>query len=469
MTKIQKRKRSNQKMKKKASKEKIKLMRILNKSFNPDSSYDMFEPTFIIKDNKMKVSELKKCPENEFYYTEQNEKDIENLVRDYKDRMSKGAEFVNTDAIHVCPKTKIIWSGHNRFEAAIRADAKYVRVCYADYVYDKRDLNETQIKEILQHFNKLKRNEQGLSNLFLKIESISTNGKLTKKQKDKFCEDWNLHIQDLNALISINTIPDKRKRNKVIKDLDNLIPTTKELKKVILLAKQKKPKKPKKFFPWVRYYLKHPYLLKETLLETVLKMKVEMLLTDSRTSRPHKKHWGQKAITPLVSHTINDSHCATERLHGTIGKKCEMESAPLNSDDKKEQYDFDLYFPALKRHGFDYELEVKSKSDKTEKDCFVFGPGGSRIETPKPYIFVEYNKEMTKFYLMFAMILGKDIKSSAFDINKYINSHKENKDFILVHGEVEDNKIKSTSVDIKKLKKEIKELKLKKIKLKKAA
>jgi hypothetical protein len=146
-----------------------------------------------------------------------------------------------------------------------------------------------------------------------------------------------------------------------------------------------------------------------------------------------------------------------------------MESAPLNSDDKKEQYDFDLYFPALKRHDFDYELEVKSKSDKTEKDCFVFGPGGSRIETPKPYIFAEYNKEMTKFYLVFAMILGKDVKSGAFDINKYINSHKENEDFIVVHGEVENAKIKSTSVDIKKLKKEIKELKLKKIKLKKAA
>lgn len=450
-------------------KEEIELIRILNCRFNPDSSYTMFKPSFKIKDNIMKVSELKKCPENKFYYTEQNEKDIENLVIDYKDRMSLKVKIPNTDAIHICPKTKTIWSGHNRFEAAIRAGAKYVRVCYADYVYDKSDLNETQIKEVLQHYNKLKRNEQGLSNLFLKIESISTNGKLTKKQKDKFCKHWNLHIQDLNTLISINTISDKRKRNKVIKNLDSIIPTTKELKKVILLAKQKKPKKPKNFFPWVKYYLKHSNLLKETLLETVRKMQVEMLLTDSRTGRPHKKHWGQKAITPLVSHTINDSHCTTERLHGTIGKKCEMESAPLNSDDKKEQYDFDLYFPALKRHDFDYELEVKSKSDKTEKDCFVFGPGGSRIETPKPYIFAEYNKEMTKFYLVFAMILGKDVKSGAFDINKYINSHKENEDFIVVHGEVENAKIKSTSVDIKKLKKEIKELKLKKIKLKKAA
>ena len=46
---------------------------ILNKNFAPNSAYDKpFTPLFKIKNGMMKVSELKKCPENEFYYTKQN-------------------------------------------------------------------------------------------------------------------------------------------------------------------------------------------------------------------------------------------------------------------------------------------------------------------------------------------------------------------------------------------------------------
>ena len=45
---------------------------ILNKNFAPNSAYDKpFTPLFKIKNGMMKVSELKKCPENEFYYTEE--------------------------------------------------------------------------------------------------------------------------------------------------------------------------------------------------------------------------------------------------------------------------------------------------------------------------------------------------------------------------------------------------------------
>jgi len=412
---------------------------ILNKNFAPNSAYDKFTPEFSIDNGMMKVSELKKCPENEFYYTEQNKLDIKNLEMDFRKILDSGIICPNHDPIHVCPKTKIIWSGHNRLQAAIQAGAKYVYVKYAHYVYDKNDLNESQIKEILQDYNKLKRNEQGLHNLYLKILSLKVDGKVNKKKREKFAKDWNVDSRDVNTLLRIDTISDLRKRQRVIRNLDKSIALFKDLSKEIASAKKKNPKKPKKIFPWIRYNLKHPSHLLDSLKETDRKMNIEMSLTDSRTKKEHKKHWGQKAITPLVSHTVNDSHCTTMRLHGGIGINCEMESAPLNSDDKKEQYDFDLYFPMLKKHGFDYEVEIKAKSDKTEKNCFVFGPGGSRIETPKPYIFVQYNKEMTTYYMIFAMITGKDVKSGGLDINKYLKNHKENVDYILVHGKINEN------------------------------
>ena len=124
------------------------------------------------------------------------------------------------------------------------------------------------------------------------------------------------------------------------------------------------------------------------------------------------------------------------RLQDTIGRGCEMESQPLNSD--KEQYDFDLYYPRLERLGYDYKEEVKSKASDTELPVFVFGPGGSRIEKPQPYIFFEYSRDMKTFYLIYAMITGKDVKSGQLDINKYLNNHVEDKDYILVHGKIVD-------------------------------
>ena len=204
-------------------------------------------------------------------------------------------------------------------------------------------------------------------------------------------------------------------------------------------ANKKKIKPPKHYFPWIKFYKKYPDLLKDTLKETIVKMRVEMLLKDSRNGKEHKKHWGPKAITPLVSHTTNDSHCATMRLQDTIGRGCEMESKPLNSD--KEQYDFDLYYPRLKRLGYDYKEEVKSKASNTELPVFVFGQGSSRIEKPQPYIFIQYSRDMQNFYMMYAMITGKDVRSGGLDINKYIRNHVQDEDYINVHGRINEDNI----------------------------
>ena len=116
-----------------------------------------------------------------------------------------------------------------------------------------------------------------------------------------------------------------------------------------------------------------------------------------------------------------------------------MESQPVSSD--KEQYDFDLFYPRLERLGYDYKEEVKSKASDTELPVFVFGPGGSRIEKPQPYIFIDYSRDMECFYMIYAMITKKDIRSGALDINKYIKNHKQNEDYILVHGKINENNI----------------------------
>jgi len=424
----------------------MKKIIILNKDFNPESKYDVFTPSFKIINGKMLVSELKPCPENKFYSTKQNEEDILKIQKDFEHRKSLGIECPNYDDIIVCPKTKTVWSGHNRLEGAKRAESKYVNAKYANYVYDRNDLNDTQIKKILQSYNTLKRNEQGLGNLWIKLESIMVNGKISQKEKEEFCDDWDIHPYDFNTLKSINSIPDGRVKGKIIRNLDSKkIPHFKELGKVIKEAKEKKIKPPKHYFPWIKFHKKYPDLLKDTLKETVRKMRIEMLLKDSRTNKEHKKYWGPKAITPLVSHTTNDSHCTTMRLQDTIGRGCEMESKPFNS--AKEQYDFDLYYPRLARLGYDHKEEVKAKASDTEKPVFVFGLGASRIAYPQPYIFKEYSRDMKTFYLIYAMITGKDVKSGQLDINKYLDNHVEDKDYILVHGKIVDvngkKKIKS--------------------------
>ena len=419
---------------------------ILNKNFNPESKYDSVTPSFKINNGRMLVSELKPCPENKFYSTKQNEEDILAIQKDFEHLKSSGIECPNHEDIIVCPKTKIVWSGHNRLQAAIQAGIKYVNVMYAHYVYDRNDLNDSQIKKILQYYNKLKRNEQGLGNLWIKLESIMVNGKISRKEKEEFCQDWRIHPTDFNILNSINNIPDGRVRKRIIRSLDSKKrPSFKELGKDIRLAKLKKIKPPKHYFPWIKHHKKYPDLLKDTLKETVRKMRVEVLLKDSRTNKEHKKYWGPKAITPLVSHTTNDSHCTTMRLQDTIGRGCEMESQPLNS--AKEQYDFDLYYPRLARLGYDHKEEVKAKASDTELPVFVFGPGAERIAYPQPYIFKEYSRDMKTFYLIYAMITGEDVKSGQLDINKYLNNHVEDKDYILVHGKIVDvngkKKIKS--------------------------
>ena len=422
-------------------------IRILNIDYNPESKYKSFTPTYKIKNGRMLVSELKPCKENKFYFTKQNEKDIYSIQQDFGHKLSLGIECPNHEPIIICPKTKTVWSGHNRLEAAKRAGVKYVNVIYANYVYDKNDLNDSQIKKILQSYNKFKRNEQGLGNLWIKLESIMINKKVSQKEKEQFCQDWRIHNTDFNTLKSIVSIEDGRVRNKIINNLDKEIPHFKELGKKIREAKLKKPKPPKHYFPWIKFYLKYPELLIDTLKETVIKMRVEMLLKDSRTGDPHKESWGPKAITPLVSHTTNDSHCTTMKLQDTIGKGCEMESKPLNSD--KEVYDFDLYYPRLERLGYDYKEEVKSKASDTELPVFVFGPGGSRIEKPQPYVFIEYSRDMQSFYMVYAMITGKDVKSGALDINKYIKNHVQDEDYILVHGNInEENVIEGVEYEV---------------------
>jgi len=158
-------------------------IRILNIVYNPDSKYISFTPRYKIINNRMLVSKLKPCKENKFYFTKQNEKDICSIQQDFEHKLSLGIECPNHEPIIICPKTMTVWSGHNRLEAAIRAGVKYVNVIYANYVYDRNDLNDSQIKKILQSFNKFKRNEQGLGNLWIKLESIMINKKVSSKEK----------------------------------------------------------------------------------------------------------------------------------------------------------------------------------------------------------------------------------------------------------------------------------------------
>ena len=54
----------------------MKKIKILNVDYNSESKYVTFKPRFKIKNGRMLVSELKPCPENKFYFTKQNEKDI---------------------------------------------------------------------------------------------------------------------------------------------------------------------------------------------------------------------------------------------------------------------------------------------------------------------------------------------------------------------------------------------------------
>ena len=39
------------------------------------------------------------------------------------------------------------------------------------------------------------------------------------------------------------------------------------------------------------------------------------------------------------------------------------------------------------------------------------------------------------------MITGKDVKSGALDINKYIKNHIQDEDYILVHGNINEENV----------------------------
>ena len=103
------------------------------------------------------------------------------------------------------------------------------------------------------------------------------NGKVSSKEKEEFCQDWRIHPTDFNILKSIVSIKDKRPRNKLINNLVKEIPHFKELSKIIREAKRPKEIPPKHYFPWIKFYLKYPKLLLDTLKDFWKEEEIDLL------------------------------------------------------------------------------------------------------------------------------------------------------------------------------------------------
>jgi hypothetical protein len=459
-------------------------IKIYNYQYNTDgkSKYDWEEPTFDIGNGIIDLVRLTPCPDNDFYNKlEENENDIEAIMVTMEEILDvEGPDaVVNTERILVCPLTGTILSGHNRAEAAKRVGAKKVKVDYGKHVYDVEDLPEIgQREKMLWSYNATKRNEQSPNSLHLKLqgqmkteelfndEGQCVERKVTIKPKDRkyFMDVWKISAKDFASIRSIETIPDPIKRQEVILAMQGKLDKDKQkfygikgekletfslLSKAVAKAKEKEPETPDKLWPWIRYYLKHFDLLEDTLHHTVIKLIQEMGMTDDRMpEKISKNSWGPKAITPIASHTLNETHETTMQLYGGIGMHCEMESGPLVADDKKEILDFDLFFPKLRDRGFDYENEMKSKSEDTEVPAFIFQLGAARLHTKKCYHLLQYSKDMKRFYYIVAMIHKTDVKSGKLMINEYLENHEEGEDYIIVHGKIKDGIIEGETYEV---------------------
>jgi hypothetical protein len=414
------------------------------------------------------IDKIKPNPWNEIFYPkEQEERNIKVLVHGTDGsgnestcmvyRIKKG-RTPNHEAIKVCPITGIIWSGHNRYWAAIEAGAKEVLVTYAVEIYSE-DIPQTLMLEILHQYNNGKRSEFTLIrqvekvmatvNVVEKQFNVIYKKNMKKKTKEKFEKFFQPLLDSFNEkkmsyiknLILIGQQPEKIK-NKIFEDItEGRLALTQALKDLRVVQKKPYIYNPNRF-NFLNHYDNHNIAFQRKALDYITQardayfnnmvIKTEdgnpfNIITDPLNGNEKPKK------TAVLSDVVMSIF---SKIYNELGIEAITAGTATNSAD--------IQFPKLtaiarllnKNYPAE-EIEVKAAVFKNGNAIFFGGPDMKKHI--KDYLIAVFNEDHSQIFLCMTTINGPiDVKSGSkdkttMDLCTILQNHKKDIRFILGH------------------------------------
>jgi len=410
----------------------------------------------------------------EFYPKEQEERNIRALVYGNDGlgteptcmayRLLKG-RTPNHEAIKVCPITGIIWSGHNRYFAALLAGAKEVLVTYAVEIYSE-DIPQPLMLEILHQYNNGKRSEFTLIrqvektmatiNVVEKQYNISYKKNMKKEHKnifekyfktllDSFNEKKMKHIKDL---ILIGQQP-KNIKNKIFEDVsEGRLGIQQALKDLRVVQKKPYVYNPNRF-NFLNHYDNNSIAFQRKALDYItqartayfenLVIKTEdgtsfNIITDPTNGNEKPKKTGvlSDVVMSIFSKIYNEFGIEAITA-GTATNSADIQFPKLTAIARL----LNPLYPAE-------EMEVKAAVVLKNGNAIFFG-GPDMKKHIKDYLIAVFSEDHSKIFLFMTTINGPvDVKSGSkdkttMDLKTILQNHKNDIRFIL--GSIDNNNI----------------------------
>ena len=435
------------------------------------------EPKFHISSNglvKTSILKNKIHPYNNCFYKDKSnseEKHIYDLINgtnnndefSFKKRMKDGVKHINHEPIKVCPITGTIISGNTRLKALLKINAEYAYVQYADHIYTK----ETPISVILDTLQKYnvsgKRNEYSKSSILKKFrelvfakekdtgEIFNSRKKIFKEFVRNFLSTYSLKEYELNILIRIESITNKKIKKDLLKNIDNY--TYSDIKKLISRNKNKiiKIYNPNRF-NFLEHLKKTPSIKQEIrhkIADKIIKLKEALQLYNKKLEKNVQlltdKAFGFEsfASTAILSHLTMSAAAITYDNHGM---SCSTAASDKGSDD--------IYFYDLSREAFKVNknfhremLDVKACNfNTTFSNTKIYGGPGFLHISEHEYIWPIFNNNFSKIFIMMTKLNKSDVKPDSkggtVSLSDWYKNHFEKKDFHFIAGKIfEGNKV----------------------------
>jgi len=435
------------------------------------------KPKFKIPSNGLiKVSTLIKYihPLNNTLYTDKScseEKHIHNLIYgtgdndqfSFKKRIQDGIERVNHEPIKMCPITGIIKSGNTRAKALDEVGAEYAYVQYADHIYNEKIPISFQLKVLEKYNTAGKRNEYSISSIYKKInemkyakeketgEIFNPRKKIFKEFIRSFLSTYSLKEYELNILLRIETIQNKKIKENLLKNLNNH--TFNDIKKIIARNKNKITKvyNPNRF-NFLKHLKENPFLRKDirhNISSCMIKLKNNLQLYDKKSEKMIELMTNKKfgfepfSTTGFLSHLTMSSVAVS---YNNYGLECQTAASDVGSDD--------IYFTNLseiafkKNKNFHSEMiDIKACNYGTSFfNTKIYGGPGFLHISEHEYIIPIFNNNFSKIFIMMATLNKDDVKSDSkggtVSLSDWYKNHFEKKDFHFIAGKIfEGNKV----------------------------
>jgi len=407
------------------------------------------------------IDKIKPNPWNEIFYpVKQEERNIKVLVYGTDGsgtestcmayRIKKG-RTPNHEAIKVCPITGIIWSGHNRYWAAIMAGAKEVLVTYAVEIYSE-DIPQTLMLEILHQYNNGKRSEFTLIrqvekvmatiNVVEKQYNVMYKKNMKKKTKELFEKFFQPLLDSFNEkkmayiknLILIGQQPEKIK-NKIFEDItEGRLALTQALKDLRVVQKKPYIYNPNRF-NFVNHYDNNSIAFQRKAFD---------YLTQARNAyfnNLNVKTEDGKSFN-FITDTINGNESPKKtavlsdivmsmfsKIYNEFGVEAQTAGMATNSAD--------IQFPKLTAearllNGLYPAEEIEVKAAVFKNDNAVFYGGPDMKKHIKDYLIAVFTEDHSKVFLFMTTINGPlDVKSGSkdktiMDLKTILQNHKNN-------------------------------------------